>query len=289
MKGILILISIILLFIITIKIFFDNNCLLEKFSNNCIYYNGISDQNYKPLYFIDSIPSNDLTYHNDSMYNAEYNDIEYKKKLYNILNIYNNIDVLLKITDLIKWSVWIDPTKKIHNLYKKFLIYFNKIIEQYDIINIYSIFKYFKYNLNNENNLLFNIDVLLYRDCKIYGKHINLIVYYNNDNFYIINLDIIGNVQEYNIMNNQFLKDINLDNYVNHKNKYIIPKLSCNNCDTEYTIKDNYVNNEIEKILINKLDSEYYTKNELNSINENNKYYFNQDKLKKILLNKLNH
>lgn len=289
MKGILILISIILLFIITIKIFFDNNCLLEKFSNNCIYYNGISDQNYKPLYFIDSIPSNDLTYHNDSMYNAEYNDIEYKKKLYNILNIYNNIDVLLKITDLIKWSVWIDPTKKIHNLYKKFLIYFNKIIEQYDIINIYSIFKYFKYNLNNENNLLFNIDVLLYRDCKIYGKHINLIVYYNNDNFYIINLDIIGNVQEYNIMNNQFLKDINLDNYVNHKNKYIIPKLSCNNCDTEYTIKDNYVNNEIEKILINKLDSEYYTKNELKSINENNKYYFNQDKLKKILLNKLNH
>lgn len=289
MKGILILISIILLFIITIKIFFDNNCLLQKFSNNSIYYNGICDQNYKPLYFIDSVPSNDLTYHNDSMYNAEYNDIEYKKNLYNILNIYNNIDVLLKITDLIKWSEWIDPTKKIHNIYIKFLIYFNKTIQHYDIKNIYSIFKYFKYNLNNENNLLFNIDVLLYRDCKIYGKHINLIVYYNNDNFYIINLDIIGNVQEYNIMNNQFLKDINLDNYVNHKNKYIIPKLSCNNCDTEYTIKDNYVNNEIEKILINKLDSEYYTKNELNSINENNKYYFNQDKLKKILLNKLNH
>ena len=289
MKGILILISIILLFIITIKIFFDNNCLLEKFSNNCIYYNGISDQNYKPLYFIDSIPSNDLIYHNDSMYNAEYNDIEYKKKLYNILNIYNNIDVLLKITDLIKWSEWIDPTKKIYNLYEKFLIYFNKTIEQYDIKNIYSIFKYFKYNLNNENNLLFNIDVLLYRDCKIYGKHINLIVYYNNDNFYIINLDIIGNVQEYNIMNNEYLKDINLDNYVNHKNKYIVPKISCNNCDTEYTIKDNYVNSEIEKILINKLDSDYYTKNELNSINENNKYYFNQDKLKKILLNRLKH
>lgn len=289
MKGILILISIILLFIITIKIFFDNNCLLEKFSNNCIYYNGISDQNYKPLYFIDSIPSNDLTYHNNSMYNAEYNDIEYKKKLYNILNIYNNIDVLLKITDLIKWSEWIDPTEKIYNLYKKFIIYFNKIIEQYDIKNIYSIFKYFKYNLNNENNLLFNIDVLLYRDCKIYGKHINLIVYYNNDNFYIINLDIIGNVQEYNIMNNEYLKDINLDNYVNHKNKYIVPKLSCNNCDTEYTIKDNYVNGEIEKILINKLDSDYYTKNELNSIYENNKYYFNQDKLKKILLNRLKH
>lgn len=289
MKGILILISIILLFIITIKIFFDNNCLLEKFSNNCIYYNGISDHNYKPLYFIDSIPSNDLTYHNNSMYNAEYNDIEYKKKLYNILNIYNNIDVLLKITDLIKWSEWIDPTKKIYNLYKKFIIYFNKTIEQYDIKNIYSIFKYFKYNLNNENNLLFNIDVLLYRDCKIYGKHINLIVYYNNDNFYIINLDIIGNVQEYNIMNNEYLKDINLDNYVNHKNKYIIPKISCNNCDTEYTIKDNYVNSEIEKILINKLDSDYYTKNELNSINENNKYYFNQDKLKKILLNRLKH
>ncbi len=289
MKGILILISIILLFIITIKIFFDNNCLLEKFSNNCIYYNGISDQNYKPLYFIDSIPSNDLTYHNDSMYNAEYNDIEYKKKMYNILNIFNNIDVLLKITDLIKWSEWIDPTGKIYNLYKKFLIYFNKTIQQYDIKNIYSIFKYFKYNLNNQNNLLFNIDILLYRDCKIYGKHINLIVYYNNDNFYIINLDIIGNVQEYNIMNNEYLKDINLDNYVNHKNKYIVPKISCNNCDTEYTIKDNYVNNEIEKILINKLDSDYYTKNELNSINKNNKYYFNQDKLKKILLNKLNH
>jgi hypothetical protein len=289
MKGILILISIILLFIITIKIFFDNNCLLEKFSNNCIYYNGISDQNYKPLYFIDSIPSNDLTYHNNSMYNAEYNDIEYKKKLYSILNIYNNIDVLLKITDLIKWSEWIDPTEKIYNLYKKFIIYFNKTIEQYDIKNIYSIFKYFKYNLNNENNLLFNIDVLLYRDCKIYGKHINLIVYYNNDNFYIINLDIIGNVQEYNIMNNEYLKDINLDNYVNHKNKYIVPKISCNNCDTEYTIKDNYVNSEIEKILIDKLDSDYYTKNELNSINENNKYYFNQDKLKKILLNRLKH
>tara|TARA_B100001540_G_C15816257_1_gene647641 strand:- start:3498 stop:4367 length:870 start_codon:yes stop_codon:yes gene_type:complete len=289
MKGILILISIILLFIITIKIFFDNNCLLENFSNNCIYYNGISDQNYKPLYFIDSIPSNDLTYHNDSMYNVEYNDIEYKKKMYNILNIYNNIDVLLKITDLIKWSEWIDPTEKKYNLYKKFIIYFNKTIEQYDIKNIYSIFKYFKYNLNNENNLLFNIDVLLYRDCKIYGKHINLIVYYNNDNFYIINLDIIGNVQEYNIMNNEYLKDINLDNYVNHKNKYIVPKLSCNNCDTEYTIKDNYVNGEIEKILINKLDSDYYTKNELNSINENNKYYFNQDKLKKILLNRLKH
>lgn len=287
MKGILILITIILLFIITIKFFFDN-CLLQKFTNNFIYYNGINNYEYKPLYFIDSIPSNDLSYHNSSMYNIEYNNDDYKKKLYDIFNVYNNLDILLKITDLINWSEWIDPTQNIYKLYEKFLNYFNKTIEEYDITNIHSIFKYFKVNLNNEKNLLFNVDILLYRDCKIYGKHINLIFYYNNDNFYIINMTIIGNVLEYDIKNNDFLKDINLENNVNHRNKHIIPKLSCNNCDTEETIKDSYIDNEIERILVDRLDNDYYSKNEIDLINKNKKYNINQEYVKKHLFNKLN-
>ena len=55
-----------------------------------------------------------------------------------------------------------------------------------------------------------------------------------------------------------------------------------------YNMHGNYIDNEIERILINRLDNDYYTKNEIDLINENKKYYINQEYVKKHLFNKLN-
>ncbi len=184
--------------------------------DNIDIYDNIKNNN-KPLYYINSIPSGNLktNINNNVTSNNlhEYDDKNYKDILYNILDINDDISTTLKIRK-IKWSNWIDPDYDNNNLinnYNTFIKYLEKIFGKKNIIIKYNIFKKYKYNKENKNITLFNIDLLLYRDKKLFGKHINLNVYYNQKEYSIIYLKVMGNVNEYDINNDNYL----ITNYEN--------------------------------------------------------------------------
>lgn len=184
--------------------------------DNIDIYDNIKNNN-KPLYYINSIPSGNLNTNINNKITSdnlqEYDDKNYKDILYNILDINDDINTTLKIRK-IKWSNWIDPdydNNKLINNYNTFIKYLEKIFGEKNIIIKYNIFKKYKYNKENNNITLFNIDLLLYRDKKLFGKHINLNVYYNKKEYSIIYLKVIGNVNEYDINNNNYL----ITNYEN--------------------------------------------------------------------------
>jgi len=279
MENLLLLILIIALFIFFSKKFTENFTLFHDDNNKNIFakYYVNHKFNFDNKYVIDSHPSNDLNFVNSNNDSYEYNDSMFKEKLYKILEINNNLKILFKITENIKWSIWKNPDKCNEIIYKKFIKFLNIILKENSLNNIYHTLNKYKVNINNSNNLLFNIDLLLYRNNKIHGKHINLIVYYNNDKFYIIYLNIIGSVNQYDIINNTFLKDINYDNVVSYHNKKSILDDCNKTCDNQTDISDTYVDNKISDILIKKINTPYYNKNDIKSILKNKKY--NDDQL----------
>ena len=279
MENLLLLILIIALFIFFSKKFTENFTLFHDDNNKNIFakYYVNHKFNFDNKYVIDSHPSNDLNFVNSNNDSYEYNDSMFKEKLYKILEINNNLKILFKITENIKWSIWKNPDKCNEIIYKKFIKFLIIILKENSLNNIYHTLNKYKVNINNSNNLLFNIDLLLYRNNKIHGKHINLIVYYNNDKFYIIYLNIIGSVNQYDIINNTFLKDINYDNVVSYHNKKSILDDCNKTCDNQTDISDTYVDNKISDILIKKINTPYYNKNDIKSILKNKKY--NDDQL----------
>jgi len=290
MKDILILILIIILFIIFSKKFTENFTLFHIDNDKNLFapYYVNHKFNFDKKFVIDSQPSNNLDFINSNNKTFEYNDSLFKEKLYKIFEINNNLKILFKISENIIWSSWKNPDKCNIQIYNKFINYLNIILKENSINNIYHVLNKYKINIHNSNNLLYNIDLLLYRNDKIYGKHINLIVYYNNDKFYIIYLNILGNVNQYNILNNTFLKNINNENAVNfHKNNKNNLNDCNKNCDNHIDISDKYVDNEISNILIKKINTPIYNKIDTKSILENKKYNKNQKNLKKFFMNKI--
>ena len=278
-KPILILLIIIITFIIISKYFIENFVIYHEndTKKNKSYYLTLYDKKYKPKYFINSIPKS---------------DDEFKNKLNKIFNINNNIKTLINISENIKWSNWITANNLHYNIYNKFYRYISNIISFYNIKIIYSMLKNVKINNNNYNNLLLNIDLLLH-DNTINAKHINILVYYNNDKFYIIYINIIGVVSEFDIKNNTYLKDINIENSFNNISNisYNTKKSNINNicdsCDNKESIKDDYIDNYIKNYLLNNIDSEIYNVNDLIDIKKNIKYKENEEIVKNHFMNKL--
>tara|TARA_B110001450_G_scaffold99535_2_gene94363 strand:- start:231 stop:1133 length:903 start_codon:yes stop_codon:yes gene_type:complete len=286
MENLLLLIVIIALFIFFSKKFTENFTLFHGDNNKNIFAKYYIDHkfNFDNKYVIDSHPSNDLNFVNSNNNSYEYNDSIFKDKLYKILEINNNLKILFKITENIKWSIWKNPDKCNEIIYKKFIKFINIILNENSLNNIYHTLNKYKVNINHSNNLLFNIDLLLYRNDKIHGKHVNLIVYYNNDKFYIIYLNIIGCVNQYNIINKTFLKDINYDNAVSYYNKNNKLNNLNNSCDNNIDITDKYVDNKISEILMKKINTPYYNKNDTKLILKNIKYNKDQNYIKNFFM-----
>lgn len=198
---------------------FDILNIIKKDDDDIIdIYDNVKNDN-KPLYYINSIPSGNLNTNINNNITSdnihEYDDKNYKDILYNILDINDDISTTLKIKK-INWSDWLDvdyDNNKLINNYNTFIKYLEKIFKKKNIIIKYNIFKNYKYNKENKNIILFNIDLLLYRDKKLFGKHINLNVYYNQQKYNIIYLKVMGNVNEYDINNDNYL----ITNYENNE------------------------------------------------------------------------
>ena len=272
-KPILLLTIITIIFIIISKYYVENFIVYNNTIKTKSHYLSIDDK-YISKYFIDSLPDNDLTV----IYN-----------LTKIFNINDNTQTIINISENIKWTNWVSPNTSNLKIHNKFIDYIKNIIEFYDIKIIHSYLKNVKINYNSNNNILINIDLLLYQTNNLNGKHINILVYYNNDKFFIIYINLIGIVNEFNIKNNLYLKDINIENSVDNisnitnKNN----KFDCINCDTCKTIKDEYVEESIKNILLENLNTKSYNVNDLIDIKKNIKYKKNEEIVKNHLMNKL--
>lgn len=271
-KPILLLTIITIIFIIISKYYVENFIVYNNTIKTKSHYLSIDDK-YISKYFIDSLPDNDLTV----IYN-----------LTKIFNINDNTQTIINISENIKWTNWVSPNTSNLKIHNKFIDYIKNIIEFYDIKIIHSYLKNVKINYNSNNNILLNIDLLLYQTNNLNGKHINILVYYNNDKFFIIYINLIGIVNEFNIKNNLYLKDINIENSVdNISNITNNNKFDCVNCDTCKTIKDEYVEESIKNILLENLNTKSYNVNDLIDIKKNIKYKKNENIVKNHLMNKL--
>jgi hypothetical protein len=271
-KPILLLTIITIIFIIISKYYVENFIVYNNTIKTKSHYLSIDDK-YISKYFIDSLPDNDLTV----IYN-----------LTKIFNINDNTQTIINISENIKWTNWVSPNTSHLKIHNKFIDYIENIIQFYDIKIIHSYLKNVKINYNSNNNILLNIDLLLYQANNLNGKHINILVYYNNDKFFIIYINLIGIVNEFNIKNNLYLKDINIENSVNNiSNITNNNKFDCVNCDTCKTIKDEYVDKSIKNILLENLNTKSYNVNDLIDIKKNIKYKKNEDIVKNHLMNKL--
>lgn len=278
-KPIVLFILIVIIFIIISKYCVENFIVYNgnTINNDKSYYLSLDNNNYSPKYYINSIPQTDL---------------EFKKKLNSIFNITNNIKTIINISENIKWTNWISPTNLHNDIYKKFITYISNIINFYDITIIHTILKNIKINYNNLSNLLLNIDLLLHENM-IYAKHVSMLVYYNNDKFYIIYINMIGNVNEFDIKNKTYLKDINIDNSFNNisnitnNTNHSNINNNCLNCDDKNTIMDENVDYSIKNLLLNNINSDIYTVNDIIDIKKNIEYKENENIVKAHFMNKL--
>jgi hypothetical protein len=210
---IFIIIILILLYIITINeciegfIIADNDISLynKSKSNDLLNYNiintSLSNKTnlLKDRHKIDSIPNN-INVENNKYY-FEYDNKNYLKILNKIFNPKNNNNILIDH----KWNN--DINNDIIGIYNKtYQFIYNKLINNnffdknnlidnnnvqiiHDLLNKYKIDK-----INNQ--YLLDIDLILYREGKLNGKHVNFIIFIDNIDFYVFDIQIKGIVGE---------------------------------------------------------------------------------------------
>lgn len=206
---------------------------------------------------IQSIPTDIVIDDTNSNY-YELDNNKYLSKLKDAFLINN--DKLIKITNNIIWSKWIYPNdarsdendilaNKYSQIYNYILNNIKKNIDN-DIDIIKDKFKCYRYNKLNKNEILIDMDILLYRKNKLNGKHCNLLVTINNNTIDVVYIKIIGIVNQ-DVMQEIRGHDINNDNISTFITSSLLGQKIHDYQDTIYNITDDYTNNNIETILYN--------------------------------------
>ena len=209
------------------------------------------------------------------------------------------------------WTKW--QNSKNNNKPDILLSYYNKIYNYiYDTINnskilnlpnddnpatkiqiVHDILKRYKQNTDNPSYYLFEIELLLYREGKLQGKHFKFIVLSNNISINVIVIKLVGVVSEDNIgmhpvLANDDYNDLNknFDIFIPQKNilNDNIDKNVNGNYDVIYSNSESLSNNEIENQLYNKLVNTYNP--ELVDIYDNNYNPQDTNSVTNIELNK---
>ena len=181
---IFIILIIILLYIMTMK-----SCF-EYFVTP---YNSKFNLTNKSNALIDRHPINsvdiDINLPINSYY-YEFSNSQYLEFLNNMFKPKKNI--LLKD---IEWNKDID--KSITPIYNKAYLYISNTIAKFspDIQIVHDVLNQFKAN-NDSQQFLLDIDMILYRNYKLNGKHVNFLVYVDHLTEKIINITIKGVVGE---------------------------------------------------------------------------------------------
>lgn len=305
----------IVIIIIGIFIILSNRCIeqfkeLEKDEEYNAYNTRLSYRNTNELPWerheiYSSIPQ-DITVKYKDAYYYEYGNEEYERKLREIFK--NNCNKLIMVVEGTNWSKWINPKK--NNKPDILLSYYNNIynfiyesINNSDILNlpnndsshnkiqiVHDILRRYRFNTDDPSYLLFDIDLVLYREGKLQGKHFKFFVMYNNKSINVVALKLIGVVSEDNIImhpvlandqNDKLNKDFDI--FIPQKN---LEKPSYNKLtdyDTIYSNTDKLVNSDIENQLYNKLLADY---NPEAVDNYNNNYHPQDEQYNSSISNK---
>ena len=206
-----------------------------------------------------SLPYDIILTNNKNTY-FDYGNDELDEKFNKIFNIDN--EKIIKTIDGIEWGKWIlsSTSKNKHildNYFNKFMIYFNMIItdEYFDLPNDdnkyhikQQVLKRYKAS-NNENTLLLDIELLIYRDNKPLARHLKILVITNGIYNNVIMAKVIGVINEFNLTNKyKTLDDSNNNSEFEPEFKY---KYDMNSFI--YDTNEKLVHSEIEYNLYNKL------------------------------------
>jgi hypothetical protein len=259
-------------------------------------------------HIISSVYPHDIISSDKTKYYFEFTNSDYEAKLKKVLYD-NNINNLIKYVEGIEWSEWVYPEKFTNKEY--LLSEYNKVYDLilekinaspelklndetdlYKIQIVHDIFKRYKLNKNKSDEYMFDIDILLYKESKLNGKHINILVIVDGVKIDFVFIKLVGVVHQDNIylfpvISNEsyigsdesglkftpYVSRINYSKYLSHSQKD----------DSYYSLKDDNVNNTIESILYDNIINNY---DEFKD-DVSNQLHMNDDKLRMNNLNLL--
>jgi hypothetical protein len=250
LDKILIIILIILIFYYLI------NINIETFATK--QYTNTNEYSWERNNIKSSLPYDIILQNNKNIY-YDYGNDELDEKFNKIFTIDN--DKLIKTIEGIEWSKWIlASTSKnkyiLDNYFNKFLIYFNTIITS-DYFNLPNddnkyivkdhVLRRYKSTFN-DNTLLLDIELLIYRNNKPLARHLKILVITNGIYNNVIMAKVIGVINECNLTKEyETLEDNNYQKFEpEFKYKYDMNSFI-------YDTNEKLVHSSIEYNLYNKL------------------------------------
>jgi hypothetical protein len=208
---------------------------------------------------ISSIPYDIILKNNKNTY-YDYGNDELDEKFNKVFNLNN--EKIIKTIEGIEWNdKWLNPTNnkyQLDNYFNKFMIYFNLIIRNdfFDLPNDENnkfyiknqMLKRYKYNIDNQDTLLLDIEMILYRNNKPLARHIKVLVISNGIYNNVIMAKVIGVINECNLNNNYDTLDDK--NYQEFKPEF---KYKYDMNSFIYDTNEKLVHSEIEYNLYNKI------------------------------------
>lgn len=182
----------------------------------------------------------------------------------------NNCEELIIATEGTRWSRWSNPknTKdekeiaKLLKLYNKIFEYIQSVLNgskelelpSYDakmeIQIVHDVLLNYRQNLDDKSYYMFNIDMILYREGKLQGKHVKFVAVSNGVKINIILARIIGVVSEDNIALHPYTG-------VDNMNKLDFDIFVPSNTFEAVAETNDRLNDQIESIMYQKLLEEY--------------------------------
>jgi|688.fasta_scaffold26969_3 hypothetical protein len=250
LDKILIIILIILIF------YYIININIETFATK--QYTNTNEYSWERNNIKSSLPYDIILKNNKNSY-YDYGNDELDNKFNKIFNINN--DKIIKTIEGMEWSKWIlASTSKnkyiLNNYFNKFLIYFNMIImsEYFNLPNDNNkyiikdqVLRRYK-STNDDNTLLLDIELLIYRKNKPLARHLKLLVITNGIYNNVIMAKVIGVINECNLAKEyETLEDNNYQKFEpEFKYKYDMNSFI-------YDTNEKLVHSSIEYNLYNKL------------------------------------
>lgn len=253
-----------------------DNPFKYRASNTRIMYNNTGELPWNRHLINSSIPYDiEIKTEAENVYYYEYDNETYANKLKELFK--SNCEELIIAVEGNVWNDWENPKKLNDQLLKnKLLSYYDKIMEfienrlktsqimdlpGYDkkikIQIVHDIMLRYRINYDNNNYIMFDIDMILYRPGKFQGKHVKLVVITDGNAINIILAKIIGVISEDRIVLHpyrgyDFMNSTKFNQYVPMKYGMIDTDVKASR-DNAFELSDEYMNSEIEKIMYNKL------------------------------------
>jgi len=196
--------KILIILLIILIFYYVININIETFATK--QYTNINEYSWERNNIKSSLPYDIILKNNKNTY-YDYGNDELDDKFNKIFNIDN--DKIIKTIEGIEWGKWIlASTSKnkyiLDNYFNKFLIYFNMIItsEYFDLPNDDSkyiikdqVLKRYR-STNDDNTLLLDIELLIYRNNKPLARHLKILVITNGIYNNVIMAKVIGVINE---------------------------------------------------------------------------------------------